>query len=311
MDDQFILIADGDKKNLAILKENLQASGFFVLTVSNGKNAWEEIQKSHPVLILTETNLPDYSGFQLLERLKMDPNTSSIPVIFLTKQREVQHRLRAFELGAKDYLIKPLHVKEVIAHIRMVLRRLEKFNINHFETHKRFSGKLERLSLTDLIESFGVERKTGILTLSNGRRTGQIFFREGAVINASLGEFKAEQAVYQMFSWKQGHFNMIFRDVDIAEEISISNLGLLLQGSKRLEIRDKLVNQLPSKQTLFTVTPTFKALLQKKKIGDNANEFTQLFDGNRDVELIIDDSNLDELVALKRLVRLYQQGFIK
>ena len=311
MKSQLILIADGDSKNLQILKENLEASGFLVLTVSNGKDAWEEIQRTPPKLILTETNLPDLSGYQLMERLKTDPNTSSIPVIFLTKQRDVQQRIRALEMGAKDYLVKPLHVKEVIAHIRMVLRRLEKHKIDQSETYDSFSGKLDQLSLADLIESFGVERKTGILTVSNGKRTGQVFFREGSVINARLGDFKMEQAIYQMFPWRKGYFNMIFRDVDVAEEISISNLGLLLQGIKRLEIREKLLKQLPSTDTAFIITPTFKTLLQKKKMGDGVNEFTELLDGRRDVEQIIDDSNLDDLIALKRLVRLYQQGFIK
>jgi len=202
-------------------------------------------------------------------------------------------------------------VKEVIAHIRMVLRRLEKRKIDQLETYKRFSGRLDQLSLADLIESFGVERKTGILTVSNGKKTGQVYFREGAVINAAISSFKFEQAVYQMFPWKSGYFNMIFRDVDIKEEISISNLGLLLQGIKRMEIRDKLISQLPTPDTGFTITPTFKTILQKKKIGDSANQFTQLLDGRRNINEIIDDSNLEDLIALKRLVRLYQQGFIK
>ena len=311
MDNQLVLIADPDAKNLQILKDNLKASGFFITTVTNGKEAWEEIQRTAPKLVLSETNLPGLSGFQLLERINGDPKTSSIPLIFLTKQREIQQRIKSFEMGAKDYLVKPLHVKEVIAHIRMVLRRIEHRKINQIETYKKFSGHLYQLSLADLIESFGVERKTGILTVSNGRRTGQVYFREGSVVNASLGDFKTEQAIYQMLPWERGYFNMIFRDVDVAEKISISNLGLLLQGIKRLEIREKLIKQLPSPKTAFTVSPTFKKIVQKKKVGNGASEFIALLDGNRNVEHIVDESKLDDLIAIKRLVRLYQQGFIK
>ncbi len=311
MDNQLILVADADPKNLQILKDNLEASGFMVVKVSNGKNAFEEIQQSPPTLILTEINLPDLSGFQLLERLKADPKTSSIPLIFLTKQREIQQRVRAFELGAKDYLVKPLHVKEVIAHIRMVLRRLEQRKPEQNDTHKRFSGRLNQFTLSDLIENFGVERKTGILTISNGRRTGQVFFREGSVINANLGDFKKEHAIYQMIPWNRGYFNMIFRDVDIADEISISNLGLLLQGIKRLEIRKKLISQFPVSDTGFHMTPSFKKLMNKNKTGADVHEFTKLLDGEHSVEQIIDECKLDDLVALKRLVRLYNQGFIE
>jgi len=311
MEHQLILVADNDAKNLEILRENLEASGFLVSSASNGKEAWEEISSTKPKLALTETSLPGLSGFQLMERMKNDPETASIPVIFLTKQRDVQQRLRAFELGAKDYLVKPLHVKEVIAHIRMILRRLKKFDVEAADVQNQFSGKLEQLNLADLIESFGVERKTGILTLSNSRRSGQVFFREGAVVNARLGDFKMEHALYQMFPWKKGFFKMIFRDVDIAEEISISNLGLLLQGLKRIDLREKLLKKLPSPKATFYTTPVFEQLLEKKKLNNGVSEFTRLLDGKHTIEQIIDESGLDDLVALKRLVRLYQQGFIK
>ena len=89
------------------------------------------------------------------------------------------------------------------------------------ETYKKFSGRLDQLSIADLIESFGVERKTGILTVSNGRRTGLVYFREGSVVNASLGEFKTEHAVYQMLPWERGYFNMTFRDVDVDEKTKL------------------------------------------------------------------------------------------
>ncbi len=311
MTNPLVLVADGDPKNLQILKENLEASGFVVITVSTGNKAWEEIQQTPPNLVLTEINLPGLTGYQLLERLQADPNTKLIPVIFLTNQREIQHRVRGFEMGAKDYLVKPLHVKEVIAHIRMVLRRLERRKTEQLETYMKFSGRLDQLNLADLIESFGVERKTGVLTLSNGRRTGQVYFRDGAVINASLGNMKQEPAIYQMLPWSGGYFNMVFKEIDAVDEISISNLGLLLHGIKRMEIREKLIDQLSSPKTSFTITPTFKMLVAKKRVNGEIVNFVKLFDGKREVEQIIDDSGLDDLVVLKRIVRLYQQGFIK
>lgn len=306
-----VLVADGDPKNLQILKENLEASGFIVITVPNGNKAWEEIQQSPPNMVLTETNLPGLNGYHLLERLQADPNTKPIPLIFLTNQREIQQRVRGFEMGAKDYLVKPLHVKEVIAHIRMVLRRLERRKTEQLETYMKFSGRLDQLNLADLIESFGVERKTGVLTLSNGRKTGQVYFRDGAVVNASVGEIKQEPAIYQMLPWSRGYFNMVFKEIDAPDEISISNLGLLLHGIKRIETREKLMEQLSSPKTSFTITPTFKLLIDKKRVNGEITNFVKLFDGKREVEQIIDDSGMDDLVALKRIVRLYQQGFIK
>jgi len=311
MTNPLVLVGDSDSKNLQILKENLEASGFVVIAVQDGNKGWEEIQQTPPNLVLTEINLPGLNGYQLLERLQADPNTKNIPLIFLTNQREIQQRVRGFELGAKDYLVKPLHVKEVIAHIRMVLRRLERRKTEQLETYMKFSGRLDQLNLADLIESFGVERKTGVLTISNGRRTGQVYFREGTVVNATLGNISQEPAIYQMLPWDRGYFNMVFKEIEVPDEISISNLGLLLHGVKRIEIRDRLIGQLSSPKTSFMITPTFKMLVTKKRVNGEIASFVKLFDGKRDVEQIVDDSGMDDLVALKRIVRLYQQGFIK
>jgi DNA-binding response OmpR family regulator len=192
MDNPTILVADGDPKNLQILRESLEASGFEVIVASDGLQAWQKISSDVPDLILSEVNLPKLDGFQLLEKLKADPVTSSIPLMFLTNRRELQDRVRSLRGGVKDYMIKPLHVKEVIARVRMILRRMERIRDEDVETNRKLAGRLEEFSVIDLIENFGMERKTGILTLYNANnRSGEIYFRDGAVINASLGNLRA------------------------------------------------------------------------------------------------------------------------
>ncbi|MDZ7269747.1 MAG: response regulator [candidate division KSB1 bacterium] len=312
MDNPTILVADGDPKNLQILRENLEAAGFEVIVASDGLQAWQKISSSVPDLILSEVNLPKLDGFQLLEKLKADPVTSSIPLMFLTNRRELQDRVRSLRGGVKDYMIKPLHIKEVLARIRMILRRMERIKEEEAEPAKKLVGRLEEFSPVDLIESFGVERKTGVLTLHNeNNRSGEIYFRDGAVVNASLGNLKAEKAVYQMLPWKRGHFTMVFKDIVVPDEISVSNLGLLLQGFKRMEERERLFKLLPSPETTFVITETFRAILQKRELTTEVARFISLIDGRRDILQIIDESTYDDIKTLERLVKLYQQGFIK
>lgn len=312
MSNRLILISDSDPKNLQILKENLEASGFRVITVTDGSKAWDEIQRTSPDMVLTEITLPEITGFQLLEKIQADPNTVSIPLIFLTNQREVQQRVRSFQMGAKDYLVKPLHVKEVIAHIRMVLRRLDKKKIDPPQNQNKFSGSLSELNLADLIENFSVERKTGILTLTNGHNnTGHVYFRDGSVINASSGDINLENAVYKMLSWKRGTFSMEFKEIDVPDEISISNLGLLLEGTKRMERIHRLLKKFPAPDTAFEITSTFKKLLEKKKLSPDVKKFVSLLDGKRTIQAIIEESSYDDSKTLERLHRLYEQGFIE
>lgn len=312
MDNPTILVADGDPKNLQILRENLETAGFEVILAADGMQAWQKISASVPDLILSEVNLPKLDGFQLLEKLKADPVTSSIPLMFLTNRRELQDRVRSLRGGVKDYMIKPLHIKEVLARIRMILRRMERIKEDDAETAKKLAGRLEEFSPVDLIESFGVERKTGVLTLNNeNNRSGEIYFRDGAVVNASLGNLKAEKAVYQMLPWKQGHFTMVFKEINVQDEISVSNLGLLLQGFKRMEERERLFKLLPTPETTFVITDTFRSVLQKRELTTEVSRFVSLIDGRRDLLQIIDESTYDDIKTLERLVKLHQQGFIK
>jgi signal recognition particle receptor subunit beta len=194
-----------------------------------------------------------------------------------------------------------------------VLRRLERIKkLEERRVSGKFVGRLEELSVVDLIESFGIERKTGVLTLNNdNNRSGQIFFREGSVINAVLGNFRLENAVYQMLPWEKGSFSMVFTDVDLDDEIAVSNLGLLLEGQKRLEHRKKLLEELPSPKTAFVTTANFNKILEKKNPIKELTKFVSLFDGKRDVLKIIDESSYDDLTTLNRIVKLYNQGFLK
>jgi CheY-like chemotaxis protein len=312
MDNPTILVADGDPKNLQILRESLQASGFEVIVASDGLQAWQKISSDVPDLILSEVNLPKLDGFQLLEKLKADPVTSSIPLMFLTNRRELQDRVRSLRGGVKDYMIKPLHVKEVIARVRMILRRMERIREEDIEATRKLAGRLEEFSVIDLIENFGMERKTGILTLYNANnKSGEIYFRDGAVINASLANLKAEKAVYQMLPWRHGHFTMTFKEINVPDEIAVSNLGLLLQGFKRMEERERLFKALPSPETTFVTTETFRNIIAKRELTTDVAKFISLIDGKRDILQIIDESNYDDIKTLERLVKLHQQGFIK
>lgn len=312
MENPTILVADGDPKNLQILRDSLEASGFEVIVATDGLQAWQKVSSEVPDLILSEVNLPQLDGFQLLEKLKADPATSAIPLMFLTNRRELQDRVRSLRGGVKDYMIKPLHVKEVLARIRMILRRMERIKEEEIDSSRKLAGRLEEFSPVDLIESFGVERKTGVLTLHNeNNRSGEIYFRDGAVVNAALGNLKTEKAVYQMLPWKRGHFTMIFKEINVPDEISVSNLGLLLQGFKRMEEREQLFKQLPSPETTFVMTETFRNIMQKRDASPEVAKFVSLIDGRRDILQVIDESTYDDIKTLERLVKLYQQGFIK
>ena len=311
MDNPTILVIDSDPKNLQILKESLESSNFKVITSSDGNEAWSTIQSQKPDMVVSEVDIPGMDGFKLFEKMQNDPVGASTPVVFLTNRHNLEDRLKGLRSGVKDYMIKPLHVKEVIARLNMILRRIDRIKTEESGISRKLTGRLEEVSVEHLVENYGVERKTGILTLYDQKnRSGEIYFRKGSVVNARLGNFKAEKAVYQMLPWKEGHFMMTFKDVNVDDAITVSNLGLLLQGFKRLQDREKLIKHLPSLDTVFVKTTIFNQVLKKKAVSTDALKFISLFDGTRSVNDIMTESTYDDIKTLERIIKLNEQGFI-
>ena len=313
MDKPKIVVIDGDPKNLQILRESLESANFQVTTTENGQEAWTAIQSLRPDIVVSEVDVPGLDGFQLLEKLQNDPLGVTTPMVFLTNRRNLQDRIKSLRTGVKDYMIKPLHVKEVIARLQMILRRIETFTKeDSSESRRKIVGRLEEHDVEKLVESYGLERRTGVLSIyDQDNRNGEIYFRDGCVVNARFANFRAEKAVYQMLPWDRGHYIMTFKEVTIDDEITVSNLGLLLQGFKRLQERENMLLKLPPLDTTLVKTVIFDQILGRKAIGPDALRFIALFDGQRSLSDILSASTYDDLKTLERITRLYDQGFIR
>ena len=109
-----ILIADDEDDLREMIVEILVAEGYEVLEASNGEEAVSIARRSHPALILCDIQMPVLSGFETLERLRKDPGTAAIPFVFLTGQSDRQHMRVGMELGADDYITKPVSADELL-----------------------------------------------------------------------------------------------------------------------------------------------------------------------------------------------------
>lgn len=118
-----ILAVDDESDLLDLVEYNLKRGGFEVLRALDGHTALELAYSASPDLILLDVMLPDIGGFEILERLRTDDATSSIPVIMLTARHEEEDVLEGFEAGADDYVSKPFSPRELLARIRAVLVR--------------------------------------------------------------------------------------------------------------------------------------------------------------------------------------------
>ena len=113
-----ILIADDMPINLKILTNILKSCNFKVLAAKNGMSVLEIINFRHPHLILLDIMMPDINGYEVCRRLKANPKTEDIPIIFITALSEVADKVKGFKLGAVDYITKPFQPEEVLARVK-------------------------------------------------------------------------------------------------------------------------------------------------------------------------------------------------
>jgi two-component system alkaline phosphatase synthesis response regulator PhoP len=119
---QKILIADDERDIIDFLKYNLEKEGFDVLTAKNGVEA-VSLAKKNPSLILLDVMMPEMDGLEAVRVLKKNSATAKIPVIFLTARGSEVDEVVGLELGADDYIVKPISIPKLIARIKLTLRK--------------------------------------------------------------------------------------------------------------------------------------------------------------------------------------------
>lgn len=113
-----ILIVDDTPNNLDVISKTLTDAGLDVATALTGERALEQVKYSEPDLILLDVMMPGIDGFETCQRLKADPKTCDIPIIFMTALADAESKVKGFSLGAVDYITKPFQEQEVLARVR-------------------------------------------------------------------------------------------------------------------------------------------------------------------------------------------------
>ena len=117
-----ILIADDDEVLRSLFSEAMSLAGFTTLSAADGREALDVLAVNSVDAVLLDSQMPELNGHEVLQRIRANPQTRTLPVILVTGQGEVAHRVRGLEAGASDYVVKPVDVSELIARVRAQLR---------------------------------------------------------------------------------------------------------------------------------------------------------------------------------------------
>jgi DNA-binding response OmpR family regulator len=189
-----ILCIEDDRDTAALISEELVDRGFDVRTAYNGRDGLSTILKEPPDLVLSDIGMPGMSGFELLERLtSMEPRFESMPFVFLTALGDHDNELKGWQLGADDYLTKPVDYDVLAALITARLARVARSAVWPKRVGLR-EREVETLTWAARGKTFAeigtilsLSKRTVEFHLENARRKLGVATRTQALIKAAAG----------------------------------------------------------------------------------------------------------------------------
>ena len=309
---QQLLLVDADPRSLRVLEVSLRKAGYSVTTAVDGQDALTKLELSTPDLVLSDTRLPKLDGYALVRRLKERADWASIPIVFLTSQKSVEDKIRGLELGVEDYLTKPIFVRELIARVNLLIARRTHDSFATRNTtggRTRFSGSIQDMAVVDLLQTFEVSRKSGIVHLKTATQLGHVYFREGKIVDADMGRLRGEEAIYRALIWNEAEFEVEFSSVKNDDIMETSTQGILMEGMRRVDEWGRLMEQLPPLSTIFEIDHG-QLLERLNEIPDELNGILRLFDGKRSLMRVVDESPFEDLSTLSTISKLYFEGLL-
>lgn len=230
-----ILIVDDNPTLLKLLAQSLEKSGEIV-TAGDGADALMKAIDLKPDLIISDFSMPVMDGRALYEKLRARKETKDIPFVFLASQKEIDERLRTIVDGVEDYFVKPFFVRDLARQARRITARLLQQRMEQRGAGGgNISGRLSEMSLIDWMQSLEQGRKTCALLLRSGKDQCTLFFAEGQVTHATLGELKGDKAVFKVLTWTDGEWELDFSKKASERTTTMSTQGLMMEGLRLLD----------------------------------------------------------------------------
>ncbi len=226
-EDYTILAVDDIVTNIMLLKAVLGRAKYKIITAAGGNEALEKVAAENPDLILLDIMMPDLDGYEVLQRLKADPDHKDIPVIFLTALHNPEAIVKGFKLGASDYVSKPFNHEELITRVahhiylaaaqRMIMPQRDELQATIEARDKMYS-----VIAHDLRSPIGTLKMIFNMLLMN-LKAEQIGTENAEML--SMGNDISENTFMlldNLLKWTKsqtGRMNTVFQEVDISEVV--------------------------------------------------------------------------------------------
>ncbi len=245
-----ILIVDDVMSNVLLLKVLLTNEKFSIVTANNGRQALEQVGSEKPDLVLLDVMMPDLSGFEVAQQLKARPETSDIPIIFLTALNSTTDIVKGFQVGANDFISKPFNKEELIIRVTHQIslvaakRIIERKTI---ELQRTIAGrdKLYSVIAHDLrspIGSIKMVLNMLIMKLPAEKIGGELYELLTTANHTTEDVFSLLDNLLKWTKSQIGKLNVVYQDFDIVEIVDgVVEVFNMMANMKKITIHvDKL-----------------------------------------------------------------------
>jgi response regulator RpfG family c-di-GMP phosphodiesterase len=228
------LIVDPDPEETTVLELRMIEHGFEVSQARSAEQALKILERGEIEIVVSELDLGAQDGYALLAEARKQPWGEKLPWVVVTGRAAGAEAQRAFQLGAADYMTKPVSADLLVAKLRQILEReAEQGGM------RGVSGSLTEMSLPDMVQVLWHGRKTGSLKIQSAGNRGEIHFVNGAIYNALWANLRGEEAFYAMLRLAKGEFSLDPNFTAPQQVINESPEALLLEGMRRLDEADR------------------------------------------------------------------------
>lgn len=125
-----ILVIDDDESINELIKVNLELSGYSVVQAYDGVKGFALAKQELPSLIILDVMMPDVDGYTVAKRIRENSETKDIPILMLTALSQLNDKVKGFDIGVDDYLVKPFEVEELLVRVRALLKRTHQIPVS-------------------------------------------------------------------------------------------------------------------------------------------------------------------------------------
>lgn len=226
------LIVDPDPEETTVLELRMVEQGFEVSQARASDQALKLLEKGDIEIVVSELDLQPHDGFALLGEARKHPWGAKVPWVIVTGRAGGRtDAQRAFELGATDFMSKPVSSDLLVAKLKQTIER----EATRGGPARGVAGSLQEMGLPEMVQVLWYGRKTGSLKIRSGANSGEIHFVGGAIFNALWSNLRGEEAFFAMLGLAEGEFSLDPNFAAPQQVIQDSPEALLLEGMRRLD----------------------------------------------------------------------------